>query len=75
MSVRKRTSSKLPHPGPYIARITSHLDPTFMGGVEAVLEQGTLNNPEFQDYVFPLQYLSPFYGVTSSDFEGSVGRP
>ena len=71
MSVRKRTSSKLPHPGPYIARITSHLDPTFMGGVEAVLEQGTLNNPEFQDYVFPLQYLSPFYGVTSSDFEGS----
>jgi hypothetical protein len=41
-----------------------------MGGVEAVLEQGTLNNPEWQDYVFPLQYLSPFYGVTSSDFEG-----
>ncbi len=41
-----------------------------MGGVEAVLEQGTLNNPEYQDYVFPLQYLSPFYGVTSSDFEG-----
>ena len=71
MSVTKRTSSKLPHPGPYIARITSHLDPTFMGGVEAVLEQGTLNNPEFQDYVFPLQYLSPFYGVTSSDFEGA----
>ena len=42
-----------------------------MGGVEAVLEQGTLNNPEWQDYVFPLHYLSPFYGVTSSDFEGA----
>jgi len=71
MSVSKRTPTKLPHPGPYIARITSHLDPTFMGGVEAVLEQGTLNNPSYQDYVFPLQYLSPFYGVTSSDFEGA----
>jgi len=71
MSLKKRTPTKLPHPGPFIARITSHLDPTFMGGVEAVLEQGTLNNPEWQDYVFPLQYLSPFYGVTSSDFEGA----
>lgn len=71
MTQQKRTSFKLPSPGPYIARITSHLDPTFMGGVEAVLEEGTFNNPEWQRHVFPLQYLSPFYGVMSSDFEGS----
>ncbi len=70
MTVQKRTPPKLPNPGPYIARITSHLDPTFMGGVEAVLEEGTLNDPTLKSHVFPLMYLSPFYGTTSSDWEG-----
>lgn len=74
MTTQKRTPPKLPNAGPYIARITSHLDPTFMGGVEAVLEEGTLNNPELKSHVFPLMYLSPFYGTTPSEWEGADPR-
>jgi hypothetical protein len=69
MSIIKRTSFKLPSAGPFIARITSHLDPTFMGGVEAVLEEGTFTDPEQQKFVYPLRYLNPFYGAMSSNFE------
>jgi hypothetical protein len=69
MSTIKRTSFKLPSAGPFIARITSHLDPTFMGGVEAVLEEGTFTDPEQQKFVYPLRYLNPFYGAMSTDFE------
>lgn len=39
MSQIKKTSFKLPHPGPYVAVVTNNLDPTYMGGVEAVLEK------------------------------------
>ena len=69
MSTIQRTSFKLPSAGPFIARITSHLDPTFMGGVEAVLEEGTFTDPTQQKFVYPLRYLNPFYGAMSSDFE------
>ena len=69
MSIIKRTSFKLPSPGPFIAQITSHLDPTFMGGVEAVLQDGTLTDPEQQKFVYPLRYLNPFYGAMSAEFE------
>lgn len=64
MTVNKRSSFKLPHPGPYIARITNAADPTYSGIVEAVIEQGTANNPKFKDQTVPLRYMSPFFGVT-----------
>lgn len=71
MTQIKRSGFKLPSPGPYIARITSHLDPTFMGGVEAVLEQGTFNDPSQKSRTIPLKYLSPFAGVMASEFQGN----
>ncbi len=55
MSIIKRTSFKLPSPGPYIARITNHLDPNLIGGVEAVLEEGTLTDPKQQRHVYQLK--------------------
>ena len=69
-----RSSFTLPTPGPYIARITNHLDPTLGGGVEAVLEQGTVNDPSVQNHTFVLRYLSPFYGVTTAEFQGNDFR-
>lgn len=71
MSINSRGSFKLPSSGPYVARITNHLDPTQGGGVEATMQLGTFDNPELQSHVYILQYLSPFYGVTSSKFEGN----
>ena len=73
MSVIKRTPFKLPNPGPYIAIVQSHLDPTYMGGVEAILVQGAgiANKPPYdKSQTVVLHYLSPFYGVTSSEFQG-----
>jgi hypothetical protein len=40
-----------------------------MGGVEAVLQDGTLTDPYQQKFVYPLKYLNPFYGAMSEEFE------
>jgi len=66
-----RKGFKLPHPGPYIAKITNHLDPTYMGGVEAMLILGVAGRQELKNRVVPLQYLPAFYGITSGAFEGN----
>lgn len=73
MSVIKRTSFKLPSPGPYIAIVQNHLDPTYMGGLEAVLIQGAgVSSSDFnKSQTVVLQYLSPFYGATSKEFQGN----
>lgn len=53
------------HPGPYLARIVSHLDPKYMGTlqVELLRETGNLKNRESN--VIQAKYMSPFYGVTA----------
>ena len=71
MAQIERKSFKLPSSGPYVARITSHVDPTYMGEVEAIIETGIPAVPELKGQTVPLSYLSPFYGVTSSLWEGN----
>lgn len=71
MPIETRTRPKLASPGPYLARITNHLDPSHMGTVEVSLEKGTTSSPDIQSQTYPVQYLSPFYGVTSIEFEGA----
>lgn len=61
----------LPKPGTYIGRITNLKDPTYMGCLEVAIERGFTNNSNLENEVFPVQYVSPFYGVTSVDFEGT----
>ena len=53
MPIDARLRSVLPGPGPYLARITNLLDPTYMGSVEVVLEKGYLpgNDLQSQTYV------------------------
>ena len=65
-----RSGSKLPHPGPWLAIVRNHLDPTYMGGLEVSLLKSTTDSGEFQGETFPVQYLSPFYGVSNIEHEG-----
>jgi hypothetical protein len=73
MSTIKRTpiGFRLPRPGPFVATITSHLDPTLLGGVEAVLAKGTFDDARLQNQTYPLGYLSPFAGNTDQRFQGT----
>jgi putative chitinase len=71
MPIEQRSRGVLPSPGPYIAEITNHLDPTYMGSLEVALIKGVVNNINKQSETYIVRYLSPFYGVTSVRFEGT----
>lgn len=71
MPFEKRTRSKLPSPGPFLAEVTNHLDPSYMGGMEVALVRGIPNNVHQQADTYHVRYLNPFYGVTSVRFEGN----
>jgi hypothetical protein len=72
MAEIKREKFKLPHPGPYIAKITNYADPTYMGAFEAVLEQGLGTQfQELRNHAVLIYYSPPFAGSTSADFEGN----
>jgi hypothetical protein len=61
---------KLPSPGPYIARVVSHLDKTYMGQLQVeLLRIGSGNTPS-ESSLHRVKYMSPFYGVTP---ESAVG--
>lgn len=57
--------------GPYLARIVSHLDPTFMGGLEVTLlrDQSNAIGDENQTYV--VRCATPFFGYTAFEFMGN----
>ena len=56
--------------GPYLARIISHLDTTFMGGLEVTLlrEQGNTMGNDTQTYT--VRCATPFFGNTGFEFMG-----
>lgn len=56
--------------GPYLARVVSHLDPSFMGGLEVTLmrEQGNTPGDESQTYV--VKCAMPFFGYTAYEYQG-----
>jgi len=61
---------KLSSPGPYIARVVSHLDKTYMGQLQVeLLRTGSGNTPS-ESSLHRVKYMSPFYGVTP---ESAVG--
>lgn len=53
-------------PGPYIAIVRSHLDPTYMGGLEVELLTRTKGG-NLPSGPISVKYLSPFAGQTSYD--------
>jgi len=71
MSFQERRSGKLPSPGPYLAEVTNHLDPDYMGRLEVVLTKGLTNPITNQSNTYPVRHLSPFSGSTSVRNEGT----
>ena len=74
MSIEQRTRGRLPGPGPYVARITNLLDPTYMGSMEVVIEKGFIGDLNLQSQTYIVKYLMPFYGVTNVRYEGTDQR-
>lgn len=73
MSTQVRSSFKFSSPGPYLAVVRNHLDPGYMGGLEVSLIKGFSDNSKTTNAeIFRVQYLSPFYGATSVEFEGEA---
>jgi hypothetical protein len=58
-----KTSQPTPTPGPFLAKVVSHLDPTYMGGLEVEILRPVGNNAS-EGQVHQVKYMSPFYGVT-----------
>lgn len=71
MPYEKRVSGQLPTPGPFLAEITNHLDPTYMGSIEVALMKSIPNSVFIKSQTFVVKYLNPFYGVTSVRHEGN----
>ena len=69
-SVANETASGGLTTGVLMARVISHLDPTFMGGLEVVLlkDQGNTPGDDAQTYI--VKYASPFFGYTPFEFMG-----
>lgn len=71
MAVETRRQGKMPTPGPFLAEITNHLDPTYMGSLEVSLIKNLQNSIDMQEDTYIVRYLNPFYGVTSVRYEGN----
>lgn len=71
MGIETRQRGKLPSPGPFLAEITNHLDPTYMGSLEVSLIKNLQNSIDNQEDTYIVRYLNPFYGVTSIRYEGN----
>ena len=56
--------------GPYLAKIISHLDPTFMGGLEVTLLRPDGNSIGDGGQTYGVRYASPFAGQTAFEFQG-----
>jgi len=75
-SIDKRTPqavnyAKLPNPGPFLARIVNNADPMKMGSLEVELLRPVGNHKDAGQQLFTVKYLSPFYGVTGIDHNGT----
>jgi predicted chitinase/uncharacterized protein (DUF2345 family) len=71
MAIETRQRGKLPSPGPFLAEITNHLDPTYMGALEVSLIKTLQTSVSDQEGTYVVRHLNPFYGVTSARFEGN----
>jgi len=58
-----------PKPGPFLAKVVSNLDPTYMGILEVEILR-PVGSTDSETQLHQVKYLSPFYGVTSVDFTG-----
>jgi hypothetical protein len=65
---RSGANSTVPDPGPFLAKIVSHLDPSYMGSLEVQLLHEAGNDEDREGQLRTVKYLNPFYGSTHIDF-------
>ncbi len=56
--------------GIYLARVISHLDPTFMGSLEVTLLKDQANDPGDDSQLHIVKYAPPFFGYTGFEYMG-----
>ena len=56
--------------GPYLARIVSHLDPSFMGTLEVTLLKTQANTQADDNETYVVRCAQPFFGYTAFEFMG-----
>lgn len=57
--------------GPYLAKVVSHLDPTFMGSLEVTLLRRMGNTIGDDNQTFVVRCASPFFGSTAFEYMGN----
>ena len=62
---RKSPNTSLSSPGPYLAKVVSHLDSTYMGELEVELLHESGNDSLEEGQLHTVKYLSPFAGQTN----------
>lgn len=62
-------SSEIPdfRPGPYLAKVVSVIEASYMGILEVKLQRPVGNN-DAPDQLFTVRYMSPFWGQTGVDY-------
>jgi hypothetical protein len=65
---RGPSGGELSSPGPYRARVISHLDKTYSGILQVELLQESGNDEARETQLHSVRYLTPFGGQTSVDF-------
>jgi len=63
-------SRKMSSPGPFLAKIISHLDPMYMGSLEVQLLHEVGNDEAKSGQLHIVKYLTPFAGQTSVEYLG-----
>jgi hypothetical protein len=66
----KQTSQGSLDKAPYLAKIVSHIDPQFQGGIEVSLIRESGNQLADETQTYTVKYASPFYGSTAYEFMG-----
>jgi hypothetical protein len=57
-----------PDAGPFLAKIVSHLDPTYMGTLEVQILHEAGNDDDREGQLRTVKYLNPFYGSTNIEY-------
>jgi hypothetical protein len=60
-----------PRPGPFLAKVVSLIDPTYMGVLEVEILR-PVGGSTSEGQLHQVKYMSPFYGQTSVKYNGST---
>lgn len=65
---RPSITSNPVNPGPFIAKVISNVDPTYMGSLQVQILREVGNDPAVAGQTRVVKYLNPYYGITDIDY-------